>query len=134
MGFERCILFSSCNSFTPEGRLKKAKNSYKNLKPGWQIQLEQQISSYRRRPAFVDLILKCKEQGEYTKHRRNIEQKLKRWYRKTSVENLNRVRTTLKEKLAASTEKLRGRKIVREREIINRIEVFDKSKGCISKI
>ena len=102
------------------GLLKEAKNSYKNLKPGWQIQLEQQISSYRRRLAFVDLILKCKEQGAYTKHQRNSEQKLKRWCRKTSVENLNRVQTTLKEKFAASTQKLRRRKIVREREIINR--------------
>ena len=67
----------------------------------------------------MNLILKCKEQGAYTKHQRNTEQKLKRWYKKTSVENLNRVRTALKEKLAASTEKLR-RKIVKERDIINR--------------
>ena len=74
---------------------------------------------------FVDLILECKEQRAYTKHQRNIEQKLKRCYRKTSVENLNRVRTTLKEKLAASTEKLRRRKIVREREIINRKFLID---------
>ena len=84
------------------------------------MQLEQEISSYRRRLAFVDLILKCKEQGAYKKHQRNIQQKRKKWYRKTSVENVNRVRTTLKEKLATSTEKLRRRKIVREREIINR--------------
>ena len=104
MGLERCILLSSCNSLHQEGLLKEATNSYKNLKPGWQIQLEQQIISYRRRLAFMDLILKCKEQGAYTKHQRNIEQKLKRWYRKTSVENLNRVQTTLKEKLVASTE------------------------------
>ena len=68
----------------------------------------------------MDLILKCKGQGAYTKHQCNIEQKLTRWYRKTSVENLNTVRTTLKGKFSGSTEKLRRRKIVREKEITNR--------------
>ena len=103
-----------------EGVLKEVKNAHAKVKLGWQIQLEQQTSSYRRRLAFVDLILKCKKEGKYTKHQRNIEQKLKRWYKKTTVENLTHVRTELKEKLGATAEKLRRRKVVREREIINK--------------
>ena len=82
--------------------------------------IEQQTSSYRRRLAFVDLILKCKKEGKYTKHQRNIEHKLKRWYNKTTMENLTHVRIVLKEKLGATAEKLRRRKVVREREIINK--------------
>ena len=103
-----------------EGVLKEVKNAHAKVKPGGQIQLEQQTSSYRRRLAFVDLILKCKKEGKYTKHQRNIEQKLKRWYKKTTMENLTHVRTVLKERLGATAEKLRRRKVVREREIINK--------------
>ena len=100
-----------------EGVLKEVKNAHAKVKPGRQIQLEQQTSSYRRRLAFVDLIPKCNKEGKYTKHQRNIEQTLKRWYKKTSVENITHVRTVLKEKLGATAEKLRRRKVVREREI-----------------
>ena len=94
--------------------LKEIKNAHAKVKPGWQIQLEQQTSSYRRRLAFVDLILKCKKEGKYTKHQRNIERKLKRWYKKTTTRNLTQVRTVLKEKLGATAEKRRRRKVVRE--------------------
>ena len=37
------------------------------------------------------------------------------------MENLTHVRTVLKEKLGATAEKLRRRKVVREREIINKM-------------
>ena len=102
-----------------EGLLKEIKNANRHVKPGWQIQLEQQISSYRRRQAFVDLILNCKKEGKYTKHQCNIEHKLKKWYARTSVENLIRIRTELKQKLAVAAEKLRRKKIVKERDMIN---------------
>ena len=100
-----------------EGVLKEVKNAHAKVK---QIQLEQQTSLYRRRLAFVDLILKCKKEPKYTKHQRNIEQKLKRWYKKTTIENLTHIRIVLKEKLGATAKKLRRRKVVREREIINK--------------
>ena len=103
-----------------EAVLKEIKNAHTKFKPGWQIQLEQQTSSYRQRLAFVDLILKCKKEGKYMKHQRNIDQKLKRWYKKTTMENLTYLKTVLKKKLGATAEKLRRRKVVREREIINK--------------
>ena len=39
---------------------------------------------------------------------------------KTTMENLTHVRTVLKEKLGATADKLRRRKVMREREIINK--------------
>ena len=89
-------------------------------KPGWQINLEQRIESTRRRLSFIDLILKCKQQGKYTSHQRKIESKLKKWYRKTTKENLTRVRTILKQDLKSFSEKLRRKKVVQQRRIINR--------------
>ena len=103
-----------------EGVLKEVNNAHVKVKTGSQIQLEQQTSSYCRKLAFVDLILKCKKEGKYTKHWRNIEQKVKRWYKKTAMENLTHVRTVLKEKLGATAEKLRRKNVVREREIMNK--------------
>ena len=101
-----------------EGLLKEIKNANRNVKPGWQMQLEQQISSYRRQLAFVDLILYCKKEGKYTKDQCNIEHKLKKWYGRMSVENLIRIRTELKQKLAVAAEKLRRKKMVKERDMI----------------
>ena len=95
-----------------DGLLKEIKNANRNVKPGWQIQLEQQITSYRQRLAFVDLILNCKKEGKYTKHQRNIEHKLKNWYGRTGMENLIRIRTELEQKLAVAAEKLRRKKMV----------------------
>ena len=74
-----------------EGKLKETKNvSQHTQKPGWQIQLEQRIEAIRRRIAYIDVILKCKKEDKYTKHQRIIEQRLRRWYRKTSMKNLER--------------------------------------------
>ena len=104
-----------------EGKLKEVKRMRRKMeKPGWQINLEQRIESTRRRLSFIDLILKCKQQGKYTSHQRKIESKLKKWYRKTTKENLTRVRTMLKQDLKSFSEKLRGKKVVQERRIINR--------------
>ena len=105
--------------FQQEGLLKEIKNANRNVKPGWQIQLEQQISSYQWRLAFLDLILNCKKEGKYTKHQCNIEHKPKKWYGRTSVENLIRIQTELKQKLAVAAEKLRRKKMVKERDMIN---------------
>ena len=58
-----------------EGKLHEAKNIRKRDKPGQQIQLEQRIDSTRRRLAFADLILRCKKEGRYTQHQRNIERR-----------------------------------------------------------
>ena len=104
-----------------EGKLKEVKRMRRKMeKPGWQINLEQHIESTGRRLSFIDLILKCKQQGKYTSHQRKIESKLKKWYRKTTKENLTRVRTMLKQDLKSFSEKLRRKKVVQERRIINR--------------
>ena len=50
----------------------------------------------------------------------DIEHKLKKWYGKTTKENLKRVRTLLKQDLTAECEKLRKRKTINERQRINR--------------
>ena len=80
-----------------EGKLHEKRNIRKRDKPGWQIQLEQRIDSTRRRLAFVNLILRCKKEGRYTQHQRNTERKLRKWYGRTTKENLEKTETTLKQ-------------------------------------
>ena len=71
------------------GRLKTKKNtSYAYRKPGWQIQAETRISSLRKKLSLIDAVQKCKSNDSYTKHQRNIERKLKKWYGSTKTEIL----------------------------------------------
>ena len=70
------------------GRLKTKKNTYTYRKPGWQIQAETRISSLRKKLSLIDVVQKCKSNDSYTKHQRNIERKLKKWYGSTKTEIL----------------------------------------------
>ena len=103
------------------GKLKETKNvSQHTRKPGWQIQLEQRIEAIRRRIAYIDVILKCKKEDKYTKHQHIIEQRLRRWYRKTSMKNLECIRKELKHYLKTHSLCLKKRKTVEQRNRINR--------------
>ena len=62
-----------------QGKLKENRSfDQHNDKPGWQVQLEQKIEAIRKRLAFIDVILKCEQEGKFTKHQWTIEQKLKK--------------------------------------------------------
>ena len=51
-----------------QGKLKENRSfDPSNNKPGWLVQLEQKIEAIRKRLAFIDVILKCKQQREIHK-------------------------------------------------------------------
>ena len=103
-----------------KGKLREIKNLTKQQNIlGWRIQLEQRINSLWRRLSFIDIILKCKEERKYTAHQRKTEYKLRKWYGRTTKENLTRIRTLLKQDLASACEKSRRRKVVNEHQRIN---------------
>ena len=103
------------------GKLKETKNVSQHIrKPGWQIQLEQRIEAVQRRIAYIDVILKCKKEDKYTKHQHTKEQRLKRWYRKTSRENFERIRKELDNDLKTHSLRLKKRKTVEQGSRINR--------------
>ena len=103
------------------GKLKETKNiSQHTRKPGWQIQLKQIIEAIRRRIAYIDVILKCEKEGKYTKHQRIIEERLRRWCRKKTRENLKCIRKELKHDLKTHSLRLKKRKTVEQRNRINR--------------
>ena len=104
-----------------QGKLKENRSfDQRNNKPGCQVQLEQKIEAIRKRLAFIDVILKCKQEGKFTKHQRTIEQKLKKWYRKITRENLESIRAELKHELRTCTSKLKKRRTVEQRDRINK--------------
>ena len=104
-----------------QGKLKENRSfDQRNNKPEWQVQLEQKIEAIRKRLAFIDVILKCKQEGKFTKHQQTIEQKLKKWYRKITRENLENIRAELKHELRACTSKLKKRRTVKQRDRINK--------------
>ena len=121
-GYQCDSLYSGNNCFATSRKiLKETKNvSQHTRKPGWQIQLEQRIEAIRRRIAYIDVILKCKKEDKYTKHQRIIEQRLRRWYRKTSRENLECISKELKHDLKTNSLHLKKRKTVEQRNRINR--------------
>ena len=103
------------------GKLKETKNVPQHTrKPGWKIQLEQRIEAIPRRIACIDVILKCKKEDKYTKHQHIIEQRLRRWHRKTSMKNLKCIRKDLKHDLKTHGWRLRKRKTDKQRNRINR--------------
>ena len=109
--------------FEQEGKLKENKYFEKqNTKPEWKIQLEQKIEAIRKRIAYIDAILKCKNKQEtYTKHQRKIKERLKKWYRRTSQENLESICGELKHELTRTyTSKLKKRRTVEQRDRINK--------------
>ena len=59
------------------------------------------------------------QEGKFTKHQRTIEQKLKKWYRKITCENLESIRAELKHELRTCTSKLKKRRTVEQRDCIN---------------
>ena len=106
-----------------KGKLREIKNMTKQQNiPKWRIQLEQRIDSLMRRLPFIDIILRCKEEQKYSAHQRRIECKLRKWYRRTTKENLARIRTLLKQDLASACEKLRRRKVKHEWSVYRKFE------------
>ena len=104
-----------------EGKLKENKYFEKqNTKPGWEIQLKQKIEAIRKRIIYIDVILKCKNEETYTKHQRKIKERLKKWYWRTSWENLESIRRELKHELTIYTSKLKKRRTVERRDHINK--------------
>ena len=57
------------------GRLKAKTNTYKNQKPGWQIQAETWINSLQKKLSLIHMVEQCKANNSYTRHLRTIEQK-----------------------------------------------------------
>ena len=117
------------------GRLKTKKNTYTYRKPRWQIQAEARISSLRKKLSLIDVVQKCKSNDSYTKHQRNIECKLKKWYGSTKTEILESKKVDLKQQLTLECEKLRRRKEIEEHKRIdyqfkvNPKQVYRKFKG-----
>ena len=101
------------------GRLKAKTNTYKNQKPGWQIQAETQINSLWKKLSLINVVEQCKANNSYTRHQRTIERKINKWYGSTKQETLQFRKVDLKQQLKTECEKLRRRKEVEERKRIN---------------
>ena len=101
------------------GRLKTKKDTYSYRQPGWQIQAETRVSSVRKKLSLIDVVQKCDTNDSYTKHQRNIQRKLKKWYGSSKTETLESKKVDLKQQLTSECEKLRRRKKTKECKRIN---------------
>ena len=120
MGYQCYPLYRSRDSARARGKIEKNKYFEKqNSKPGWKIHIEQKIEVISKSIVYIDVILKCKNEETYTKHQLIIE-RLKKWYRRTSRENLESVRGELKHELTTYTSKLKKRRTVEQRDRINK--------------
>ena len=77
------------------------------------------INAIRRKLSHVNLILKCKQEGKYTRKQKIIHGKLARLYGSTKKWRLIDVETRLKHDLSVQSKILRDKKTIVERQRIN---------------
>ena len=100
------------------GKLRETKERPPE-KPGWLILGETKIEAIRRHLSHIDVVLKCKAAKRFTKRQKIIEGKVRKRFGRTTVENLMELQMRLKQNLKCETEKIRRRKTIRERKIVN---------------
>ena len=101
--------------------LKDRKNVVKNIRtPNWQKFLEEKINNIRRKISFITLITTSQNSStQLTKHQLTIRSKLKRWYGNTKQHTLLSKLSQLKHDLKVTSESLRNKKKLAQRNSIN---------------
>ena len=102
--------------------LKEKKRYVKgNEIPKWTRIIEDKINNIRRKISYTSVILEAQEKcKELTKHQLTIKMKLKRWYGNTKRQSLLSHLSKLKHQLKVTSESLKNRKRVAERNSINK--------------
>ena len=102
--------------------LKERKHyARKTETPRWQKIIEEKINNLRRKISLISVVEECQKKSiQLTKHQLTIRAKLKRWYGNTKQQTLSAQLSKLKHELKVTTESLRHRKKVAERNIINK--------------
>ena len=102
------------------GLLRERKHNARVSKiPTWQKIIEEKINNLRRKISYILVVLECEKNAKFTKHQLAIKAKLKRWYGNTKEQTLTAQLPKLKRKLKVSTESLRHRTNLTERNRIN---------------
>ena len=92
----------------------------KVTKPGWIRNLEQKIVSLRRKIAYTELIVKCKQLNTFTTHQLKISTKLKVLFGNTKIRTHEYNFKILKLDLKATSKKLSYQSNLKERKAINK--------------
>ena len=88
--------------------------------PTWIIHRNEKINAIRRKISYITLIIDCRKNNkELTKHQLTIVKKLRKWFGKTNDVTLSSKLAILKHELKLTTENLRQRKTIMERNAIN---------------
>ena len=122
--------------------LKERKHyAQKSKIPTWQNIIEEKINNLRRKISYILVVLECEKNGiQFTKHQLAIKAKLKRWYDNTKEQTLTAQLSKVNLEFKVSTESLRHRKKLAERNRIysnfklNKKQVFRDWKGKQIKV
>ena len=102
------------------GKLWERKTrKYEKKDPVWMTNITNRINAIRRKLSHVNLILKCKQEGKYTRKQKIIHGKLARLYGSTKKWRLIEVEARLKHDLSVQSKILRDKKTIAERQRIN---------------
>ena len=69
----------------------------------------------------LNVLLKCNEKQQYAKNQKSINRRIEKQYGKTATSKLQQIQAHLKQDLRIETQRLRKRKLIRERRYINRM-------------
>ena len=93
----------------------------KQTKPRWLDFHEQKINNIRRKISYISVILQCRNSNTpLTKHQKSIITKLVKWYRNTKHSTLMAKLAELKHELKVTSQFLRNKKLLAQRNSINK--------------
>ena len=93
----------------------------KHTKPRWLDFHEQKINNIRRKISYISVILQCRDSNTpLTKHQKSINTKLVKWYRNTKHSTLMAKIAELKHELKVTSQFLRNKKLLAQRNSINK--------------
>ena len=105
-----------------EGKLKEIRRKPGNKdKPRWQIRVESRIQAIRKKLSYTTVLIECNKKQQFTKHQRSIKYRMEKQYGNVSTHKLQQIQLHLKQELRIESQKLKNRKVIRERRNINRM-------------
>ena len=79
-----------------------------------------QDTGYQGKLSYTTILIECNMKQQFTKHQRNIKYSMDKQYGKVSMHKFQQIQLHLKQELRIESQKLKNRKVIRERRNINR--------------
>ena len=127
--YAAAITMLEINGKLPKPFSKSKTSSKERKQPNWITNYEQRISSIRRKISYIEVILNCRKNSLIlTSRQKTIQRKLLKMFGNTRTDTLESKLSLLKHDLKVTSEQLKRRKNIAERNNINNKFKFNQKK------